>query len=86
MIFCIKREATKDEDKNKWIFFQQGGGWCYDDLTCLERIAMNLIHSDLISSKHWKDHKFLSGIFDMVCENSGIFVICLIKLNIMQSK
>ena len=58
----MKREATKDEDANKWIFFQQGGGWCYDDLTCLERIVTN----HLISSMDWKDSKSLSGIFDMV--------------------
>ena len=25
------------QDSNKWLFFQQGGGWCYDEASCLTR-------------------------------------------------
>ena len=60
-VFLI-REATTDDGKDKWIFYQEGGGWCYDDLSCLKRIATN----HLISSKGWKDEISKSGIFDMV--------------------
>ena len=57
------RESTTDEDKDKWIFFQQGGGWCYDSVTCLER---TITSPTLTSSKGWSDSIKLEGIFDMV--------------------
>ena len=26
-----------EQESNKWLFFQQGGGWCYDEASCLTR-------------------------------------------------
>ena len=63
IILIENRESPTDEDRHKWIFYQQGGGWCYDTLTCLERVTTS--HS-LTSSNGWKDSLELEGIFEMV--------------------
>lgn len=59
-------DATEDE-KSTWIFHQQGGGWCYDDITCKDRIFYSAIFWQLfISSKYWpSQRKYTGGIFDM---------------------
>ena len=39
------RPATEDAtaaEKSTWIFHQQGGGWCWDDISCLRRIISSV--------------------------------------------
>src|SRR3569623_1989952 len=44
-----------------WIVQQQGGGWCYNERTCKDRLA----DSSLVSSKTWKPEISISdGIFN----------------------
>jgi len=40
--------ATKAGDKNKWVFFMEGGGVCIDEPSCMQRAG-----TDLGSSSHW---------------------------------
>ena len=60
---------SRVDDSNKWLIFQQGGGWCFDETSCWLRIGLPLslgIHSELISSKNWKNQINLGGLFDLV--------------------
>jgi len=62
------REARTEEDNDKWIFYLEGGGWCWNSTSCNQRIITNLIVGDghLVSSKNWPQVKsFESGIFTM---------------------
>ena len=31
------REATTREDGDKWIFYLEGGGWCWNQTSCVRR-------------------------------------------------
>ena len=31
------REATTQEDGDKWIFYLEGGGWCWNQTSCVRR-------------------------------------------------
>ena len=34
-------EDASEAERATWIFHQQGGGWCWDDLSCVRRIISN---------------------------------------------
>ena len=54
---------------NKWLIFQQGGGWCYNEDSCWTRIGQHLEagdHGSLISSKSWSHEINEGGFFDLV--------------------
>ena len=54
---------------NKWLIFQQGGGWCYNEDSCWTRIGQPLEsgdHGSLISSKSWNNEITEGGLFDLV--------------------
>ena len=57
----------------QWIFYLEGGGWCWNATSCLNRLVLNGIlfgGSSLVSSSHWPPtHTFEDGIF--VMEGSG---------------
>ena len=66
------REAVTEEDGDKWIFFLQGGGWCWNVTSCNDRILQNLVFGDgkLVTSTAWDPVRTVtSGIFQM--EGSG---------------
>ena len=67
------REAVSEEHSDKWIFYLEGGGWCWDEISCVERLLLNGIFvwgSDLVTSNHWDEVKtFSEGLFTM--EGSG---------------
>lgn len=63
------REATSEHHTDKWIFYLEGGGWCWNSTSCLNRLVLNGIlfgGSSLVSSSHWPPTKtFEDGIFLM---------------------
>ena len=66
--------SNLNENSNVWLFFQRGGGWCYDEKSCIQRIINNIgiIGTDeLISSNHWPAERDIGGLFD-VLENSNL--------------
>ena len=58
---------NENSNSNLWVFYQEGGGWCYDESSCKTRITNNLaigIVNDLISSKLWPPVQYnMRGIF-----------------------
>ena len=58
---------NENSNSNLWVFYQKGGGWCYDESSCKKRITNNLaigIVNDLISSKLWPPVQYnMKGIF-----------------------
>ena len=34
-------QDAEEESRDKWIFHLQGGGWCWDDTSCRQRISLN---------------------------------------------
>ena len=34
-------EDASEAERATWIFHQQGGGWCWDDVSCVRRIISN---------------------------------------------
>ena len=63
----------ENPESNLWIFFQQGGGWCYDEKTCRNRITLPLslgLHPDLISSKNWPPIKYNLKAYLTTCSNT----------------
>lgn len=63
------REAVTEQHSDKWIFYLEGGGWCWDEVSCVERLLLNGIFvwgSDLVTSHHWPEVKtFSEGLFTM---------------------
>ena len=53
----------------QWIFYLEGGGWCWNSTSCLSRLVLNGIlfgGSALVSSSHWPPSQtFEAGIFLM---------------------
>lgn len=41
MIIIIACEAMKEEKLRRWIFYLQGGGWCWNSTSCADRIDRN---------------------------------------------
>merc|ERR1719348_1688028 len=59
------RPSTDTAGENKWIFYLQGGGWCWNSTSCADRIDRNG-NGHLVSSSQWADVKTYShGIFNM---------------------
>jgi len=59
------KEATDVAAENNWIFYLEGGGWCWNSTSCEKRITSNG-KGHLVSSSQWKASKSLSnGIFNM---------------------
>jgi len=59
------RPSTDIAGENKWIFYLQGGGWCWNSTSCADRIDRNG-NGHLVSSSQWADVKIYShGIFNM---------------------
>ena len=57
------------ENSNGWLFFQRGGGWCYDEISCIERFINNIGvvgTTELISSKQWPTERNIGGLFDLL--------------------
>ena len=57
------------ENSNVWLFFQRGGGWCYDEISCIERFINNIGvvgTTELISSKQWPTERNIGGLFDLL--------------------
>ena len=44
----------------QWLVFLEGGGWCWDQVSCAQRTG---IYPTLMSSTKWKPTKALTGIF-----------------------
>ena len=62
------------ENSNVWLFFQRGGGWCYDEISCIERFINNIGvvgTTELISSKQWPTERSIGGLFD-VLQNANL--------------
>ena len=63
------RPSTAEEGEDRWIFYLEGGGWCWNVTSCSQRIAGNTLFGQkghLISSSHWSNTKtFNEGIFTM---------------------
>lgn len=55
------REALEDAsplDRNLWVFHQEGGGWCFDEKSCIHRFAnMWQDKHPLVSSVNWESSK-----------------------------
>ena len=76
--------AKFNENSDLWIFYQEGGGWCYDESTCKERITDPLafgLHPELISSKNWPTIKYLRGIFETYSDANLVSVPYFILLH-----
>ena len=57
------------ENSNVWLFFHRGGGWCYDEISCIERFINNIGAvgtTELISSKQWPTERNIGGLFDLL--------------------
>ena len=39
------REATTREDSDKWIFYLEGGGWCWNQTSCVRRCCCSIVSS-----------------------------------------
>lgn len=61
------RPATTEVDKNKWVIFFQGGGWCYNLEDCLGRS-----NTDIGSSKNWGPTLTMDGIFSADCSQNPV--------------
>ena len=62
------------ENSNVWLFFQRGGGWCYDEISCIERFINNIGvvgTTELVSSNQWPTEKNVGGLFD-VLQNANL--------------
>ena len=55
-------------EPNKWIIHMEGGGYCGDEIECVERS-----HTDLGSSKHWKQSIALEGFLSDNCTENPHF-------------
>ena len=61
--------ANLVDDSSVWLFFQRGGGWCYDQKSCIRRIIDNIGiigTTELISSNQWPEERNLGGLFDVL--------------------
>ena len=62
------REATTREDGDKWIFYLEGGGWCWNDTSCVNRSdhALDIYTIDmrlLQIGAEWDPHgRLLAGL------------------------
>ncbi len=66
-----------ENGSNLWLFFQQGGGWCYDIASCTERIILPItvgITNDLISSKTWPSQRNIHGLFDLLAHFNLVYI------------
>ena len=53
-------EATGDvENDTKWLIFIEGGGWCYDDLDCVQRSKTMLGSSTFNTYVYYIDCKYI---------------------------
>ena len=62
------------ENSNVWLFFQRGGGWCYDEISCIERFINNIGvvgTTELVSSNQWPTERNVGGLFD-VLQNANL--------------
>merc|ERR1719369_217538 len=58
-------EDAEDSARDRWIFYLEGGGWCWNVTQCFIRALYNG-DSWLASSKHWPPTQtFSDGIFRM---------------------
>eukprot|EP01059_Diplonema_ambulator_P008596 TRINITY_DN18257_c0_g1_i1.p1 TRINITY_DN18257_c0_g1~~TRINITY_DN18257_c0_g1_i1.p1 ORF type:complete len:426 (+),score=84.63 TRINITY_DN18257_c0_g1_i1:64-1341(+) len=60
--------ATNEENKGDWVFWLQGGGWCYNDKGCWDRGQ-----GTLGSSKLWNATTTLAGYLDRNCGANPAF-------------
>ena len=62
------REALTQEDGDKWIFYLEGGGWCWNDTSCVNRSdpALDIYTIDmrlLQTGSEWYPHgRLLAGL------------------------
>ena len=69
--YYISRAPTDatEVEKNTWVFHQEGGGWCWNNTACVERITNfenDPESNHLISSDNWPSElEFEGGILDM---------------------
>jgi len=60
--YYIREVDTSDQ----WVFYLEGGGWCWNTTSCQHRISSNG-EGHLVSSSKWaSSKKYSSGIFMMV--------------------
>ena len=68
-----RSSSTELEVLFQWIIYLEGGGWCWNSTSCLNRLVLNGIFfggSHLVSSSQWPPVKtYEDGIF--VMEGSG---------------
>lgn len=64
------KPASSDIGNSTFIFYLEGGDWCYDDATCRERCgspdAPYTADNKLCSSKQWPRQKEEDGIFSSI--------------------
>jgi len=65
--FYITPSPT-EENKNDWVVFFQGGGWCFNEQDCLGRS-----NTFLGSSKNWPNTYEANGPMSMDCSNNPDF-------------
>ena len=57
-----------------WLFFLQGGGWCFDYISCVEQIVSATFDpssNHYISSTSWSQNIDIGGLFDLL-ENANL--------------
>jgi len=59
-------EDAEDGARDRWIFYLEGGGWCWNVTQCFIRIVYNHGDSWLVSSTNWPPTQtFSAGLFQM---------------------
>eukprot|EP01088_Endostelium_zonatum_P009046 TRINITY_DN22231_c0_g1_i1.p1 TRINITY_DN22231_c0_g1~~TRINITY_DN22231_c0_g1_i1.p1 ORF type:complete len:371 (-),score=78.18 TRINITY_DN22231_c0_g1_i1:38-1150(-) len=54
-------------DPDRWNIHQQGGAWCWDEQTCMQRWHDS---PNLMSSKHWASNLTIGGLFSQDQHNN----------------
>ena len=69
------RPATPDADPqsaNLWIVQQEGGGWCWDEQSCVDRLRyLDAADPSLMSSREWSPQRDLIGAWRNNCERAS---------------
>eukprot|EP00698_Gefionella_okellyi_P024227 TRINITY_DN8488_c0_g1_i2.p2 TRINITY_DN8488_c0_g1~~TRINITY_DN8488_c0_g1_i2.p2 ORF type:complete len:165 (+),score=24.57 TRINITY_DN8488_c0_g1_i2:39-533(+) len=61
---------SRVQDEDKWLFYLEGGGFCFDDMSCQQRAVTNI---NLTSSAYWPDAMSLNGILSTNQSDNALF-------------
>ena len=59
--FYLSSSTSPSPSSNYYLIFLEGGGWCYDEPTCIARMSTS---NNLTSSLNWAQNRSVGGFFD----------------------